>query len=224
MKKIFQIFSSLVLAALSLTACSDNWSPGEETAATGQVRLHSMGVEVSDAENVVSRTASRASQIDLSNFIVTITNAQGMPVAEYLYKDMPGVIVLPVGAYTVNVRSHNVKKAAFDEPYYTGSGSFTIRQDEIVDIGVVTCKFSSIRVSIIFDEALKEKLGDDAKVTVIANDEGSLVFTPAETRSGYFEAVAASTTIIAQFEATLKGESEKVTKTVTFTDGVPGNH
>lgn len=63
---------------------------------------------------------------------------------------------------------------------------------------------------------------DDCKVTVIANDEGRLEFGPEETRSGYFQAIEGSSTLIATFSGTIYGNYEEIRK--VYTDVEAGQH
>ncbi len=218
MKKIFNILMTLGLVA-GLASCSDNWKPASGDDGEGQVSLQSMGVEVSTGENVVSRAT-----VDLSNFIVTITNDQGAQTAQWYYKDMPEIFTLPVGTYTVTVKNREVQKAAWDSPYYLGSKTFQITDGNITNVGVVTCTFANVRVSIQYSDQLREMLTDDVTVEVKCNEVGTLTFTPSETRSAYFEAVEGSTTMVVTFSGTLKGESAPVTLTKTYTDVTGGNH
>lgn len=225
MKKIFQLLLVVAIAA-GFAACSDNWTPADDLSSDlkGEIRLSSLGVEVSETETEVSRL-SRASSVDISNFIVSIVNSTGTVVDEWKYSEMPGVVTLPVGKYTVKVRSHNVQRAAFDEPLYMGSGEIEIVAGEIKDIeSPIVCRLSNIKVSISFSEKLAEMLEDDVEVTVVANDAGTLVFTPDETRAGYFEAVTASTTLIATLEGHIKGQTEPISITRTYTDAGAGKH
>ena len=205
--KLLSIIAILLgtVMTLPLAACHDEVKPGPEAGATGEVNLMSMAVEISNAENVI--VSSRAS-IDLSGFIVEIFNAEGARVQKYAYGDMPGVVTLTAGDYTVKVRSHEVQKAEWDKPYFTGEKAFTVTAGALTDVGIVSCKLSNIRVSIRFTDELRKYMGDDCQVTVIANDQGRLVFTPDETRSGYFEALAGSSTLVAEFSGTVGGNKE----------------
>lgn len=209
---------TLAMAA-GFASCSDNWTPGVADEGEGQVNLRSMGVDISNSEVTVSRA-----EIDLSPFIITITNSTGAEVARWTYASMPELFTLPVGSYTVTVMSHQVQKAAWSAPLYKGSANFQISDGQITDIGVVKCTFANMRVSILYSDELKEKLGDDVTVTVVVNDEGSLVYTPTETRSGYFEVLPGSTTMVATFHGTIQGESAPVTLEKTYADVQAGTH
>lgn len=214
--KILSLFSAVVMA-LSLCSCHDKLGVEPESSDTGTANLRSMAVEVNNAEKVISRAA-----VDLSGFTVQIFNAENAKVLEWKYADMPEIFTLPVGDYRVHVYSHEVKKAAWDEPYFVGDKEFSIVKDDITEIGVVTCKLANIKVSIRYSEELRKYMGEDCKVTVRVNDEGTLEYLPAETRSGYFAAVDGSTTLVAEFNGSIGGYQETLRHTAS--DLEPGQH
>lgn len=206
-----------MMAALVLPSCSESWQPEIET--TGSVALGSLGVDVDKAEKVIPD--SRAS-VDLSSFIITVRNSRDEIKGEWTYSKMPEILTLPVGAYTVDVVSHNEEKAAWDAPLFKGSKSFQIEDSKITDIGVVTCLFSNIKVTIEYSDDLTPLLGDDVKVTVVANDEGTLVFDKNETRAGYFQALDRSTTLVATFTGSVAGYNENLR--IVLNDVEAGQH
>lgn len=215
--KILSLFT-LAAAAIGLSSCDNAWEPAGER--TGSVSLSSLGVEVNKDEVVVSRAAD---DVDISQFQVTIYNAAGEVKGTWTYGSMPEIFTLPVAQnYRVEVISHELQKAEFGKPYYTGSKTFNIEDSKITDIGVVTCKFASIKVTVKFTNALREVMSDDVRVTVVANDEGRLEFTPDETRAGYFAAVDGSSTLVATFRGTVKGYIEDIVK--PFGDVAAGQH
>ncbi len=213
--KIFSLLFTLA-AVFALTGC-DDWEPAQQkfAANTGGVNLGDLNVNVKEA-------TSRAG-IDTSGYLVTIYNTDGT-VASYdgkecswTYSQMPEVMTLAVGSYTVDVRSHAVKKAEWDKPYYKGSAKFEVENNKITDIGTVTCTFASARVEVKFTEDLRNAMGADCKVDVVANDEGLLSWTANdEGRRGYFEVIDGSMTLAATFSGTISGQSVVVKK--VFTD------
>jgi len=202
--------AALLTAALALGSCSSDDLYGTEEGALGSV--YKPGVEVSNVEKVIKDGPSRASY-DISNYILDFyKQGETTPYCTYVYRDMPGTVELPEGAYTVSVRSHDVKKAEWDNPYFTGtSAEFTVAAGEFTEVEPIKCTFSSLKVSIEFGEKLRKVMGDDVQVTVIANDEGKLVYTPSETRSGYFEALDGSVSLVATFTGTVDGHYESIT-------------
>lgn len=218
-----KIYSLTILAAsaFALASCSDDWGGGYDPCAkeTGQLAKNSL--DVINGETII--TTSRDG-VNTSNFIVTIKNNLGEQVGQWYYSQMPELVTLPVATdYTVNVISHNQEKAAWEAPYFESeTKTFDIQNNKITEVGTLTCKLANIRVSIHYSDELRAALGDDCKVTVIANDEGRLEFIPDETRSGYFQALDGSTTLIATLSGTIDGSYEEVRYVIN--DAAAGQH
>lgn len=216
---------SILTAGLLLAgaaSCSDDWNPGDESA-QGSVQLSSLSIDASEIDKVVvNSTQSRA--VDLSDFIVTVTDLKGEDAPRtYTYSSMPEVLMLPVGDYNLEVKSHAVQPAEWDRPYFVGTKTFSIKNGEITNVGVVTCKLASIKVSVVFADDLRAVMGDDVEVTVIVNENASLVFTPNETRAGYFEAKEGTQSFATHFSGTVDGVL--TTSYKAYNDGVEaGQH
>lgn len=213
----YKIFSTIAIATFMMSSCSDNWAPSTDEEGVGQ--LHMEAINVTNAENVINRAS-----VDVSNFIITINNAEGETVKRWKYSEMPEIVTLPVDeGYYIDVISHNQEKAAWDAPFFKGSSEkFNIVKNQLTNAGTITCKLSNIKVSVRFADDLKNIMEDDCKVTVVANDEGMLEFTADETRSGYFQAIEGSTTLIATFSGTIRGSYEEIRK--VYTDVEAGQH
>ena len=223
MRKIYNITALLLLFMVgALTSCDkeDLFPDSDETGATGTVNFRKMLVDVQNEENVV-----RSATVDVNSFMVTVTNTRSQVVEwEGTYGSMPEVMTLKTGDYTVRVNSAENPEADWDSPYFEGSQSFTIVPNDITSVDPVVCKLSNVKVSVIFDDSLKAVMGDDCKVTVAAGS-GSLVFTPEETRSGYFRYVekeGSSPTLVATFSGTVDENLEENLR--TYTEVKPGNH
>lgn len=214
--KIIYIASLFAAAALA-TGCTEEFNYSTEK--TGRVALSTLGVEVESAETVVGDSRST---VDLNPFIVTIYNEAGAQQQQWTYGEMPEIFELPIGKYTVDVKSHNVQKAEWDHPYFTGKRDFEIFNGKITELENVVCKFASLKVTIIFADDLRAVMGDNVKVKVVANDLGELTYTPDETRAGYFEVVDGSMTLAATFSGDVMGYNENFTK--TYTNVAAGQH
>lgn len=188
---------------LAASSCDGAWTPPAE--GEGSLALGTMTVTNDDAEKLVSSSAARADGEDLSQYTVRIRNkATSAIVKEWKYADMPEVIAMPVGDYTVTAESHDVQPAEWDNPYYLGSADFTIESGKITNIGEVSCKFSSIKVTVVFEGEIIGYVGADSKVTIEAGDT-KLEYSPGETRAGYFKKLEGSSTMAVRFDGTLNG-------------------
>lgn len=218
MKKIYNIFMMLAIVVAFSSCSKEKWDFDMDDTAYGEILLSSMTVDVSNAEEVISR-----SSIDISGFIVKIYDASDNSlVKQWTYAEMPEVFTLPVGEYSVNVISHVQESAAWDKPYFEGSKTFTIQDSRITEIGAVVCKLANVKVSIRYSDDLRAVMGDDVVVTVLMNDGGALTYTPSETRAGYFKYIADSHTLVATFSGTVDGNKETLRK--EYTDVAAGQH
>lgn len=202
---------------LGLASCDDNWHFDVEE--EGHLSLASLGLDVNTAEDVISRADG---SVDVSGFTVAIFNASEENVGQWIYSEMPEIVTLPVGDYTVKAYSHEVEKAAWDAPYYEGETTLKIENNKIAEPQTVVCRFASVKVTVTFSDELVEHLDPGYKVTVIANDEGSLEYAQGETRSGFFQALPQSNTLVATFEGSVDGVAETIRK--EFVDVAPGTH
>jgi len=159
---------SLLVALMSVVAFSacDDWTPAEQgayPANTGGVSRSKMDVTVNDEVTAIGRAI-----VDTSDYLVTVTEKGSDVIATYegkpcswTYSTMPQIFTLPVGDYTVRVRSHEPADAAWSEPYYEGSADFTVVNNNVTYIGTVTCDFASVKVEIRFSQELTKAMSDD---------------------------------------------------------------
>ena len=221
------IYSIVAAGALllGLTSCDGRFDYGQE--GEGNLSLGSMNVTNDDAVKLIKNEKSRANDVDLSEYIVKIFEStdEYTPYKTYTYGTMPEVVALPKGDYILSVESHKVQKAEWSKPYFVGSKSFTINAGKITNVGNVVCEFASIKVTVIFDEKLVEAMGnkkDDTKVTIVANEDGSLDFAVNETRAGYFQALPTSNTMVVTFDGYIYGA--KTTERIILTDVAAKQH
>lgn len=228
MKKLFKIAAWMLAAliAVGLSSC-DKENPFEPAPdkAEGTVSFKKMMVEVQNEENIVNAPATRAA-VDVNSFVVTVIDTRTQTAAwSGTYGSMPEVMTLAVGSYEVTVNSGYNPDADWESPYFEGKQSFTVSDGAITTVEPVVCKLSNVKVTIIFDPRLKEKMGDDCKVTVVACDRGRLEYGKEETRSGYFkyiDAEGSQPTLVATFSGTVDENQEDNFR--TYTELKPGNH
>lgn len=201
-----------------LIACDSNWdydtSPAEGVLILPEIELSQDADNAGDAEFVP----------DLSDFTVTLTDSRGESVAHWLYGEMPAEISLPAGSYMLTAESHHQEKAVWSNPYYAGSSArIDITEGEAESPATIVCSMASVKVSVIYPDYLIEFIDPESVVRVEANDEGVLEFSPGETRSGYFQVVEGSTSMVATFLGSILGEPFQ--QVISVYDHIaPGQH
>ena len=192
MNKVFYLIMTAVASILLFTACDRETLPyekdkgGNDPTALGELNLNSLKIGVNTDE--ISSSSTR-STIDVSGYLLTIyEEGEAEPVKSFAYGEMPEIISLLVGSYTVEVSSHEPEAAEWEKPHYYASQSFDIKKNETTDLGTITCRLRSIKTTIEFTDDLKVLLGDDVNVKIVANTNGELNFAKDEARAGYFKA------------------------------------
>ncbi|MCM1291561.1 MAG: DUF4493 domain-containing protein [Prevotella sp.] len=231
MKSIYKLLLGL-LPIFALASCSqDNpFGNGEYDGPVGKLSTKSLLIEYQNDENVVrpsspAKLKKYVGNVDKADFdIAFIKNGAEEPTLTYKYSEMPEIVTLPVGKWSVRASYGENQIAGFEAPYFAGEKEFEIKENEITDnIGTVTAKFANVRVTILFDTPLISHMSDDSKVTVKVGDKGILEFTKdTQDRSGYFAYVEDSHTLAAEFSGKIDGADDS--RVVTFSDVQPGNH
>lgn len=212
MKNIFLICFTLMVVLFTFSACHSEKMETGATDVTGQLSLASMKMEV-DLKVDTVYPQSRAG-VDVSNFLLTIKNSQGEQVEQYTYSEMPEIISLPVGTYTVVASSAEAATNGFDIPFYTGSTEqFTIKENELTEVSALTCRLANVMISVEYDEELRKLMGEDVVTTVKIGDN-SLDIPSSETRKAYLIAPASAGSMDITLKGTIDGESVTEVKRV----------
>lgn len=212
MKNIFLICFTLMVVLFTFSACHSEKMETGTTGVTGQLSLASMKMEV-DLKVDTVYPQSRAG-VDVSNFLLTIKNSQGEQVEQYTYSEMPEIISLPVGTYTVVASSAEAATNGFDVPFYTGSTEqFTIKENELTEVSALTCRLANVMISVEYDEELRKLMGEDVVTTVKIGDN-SLDIPSSETRKAYLIAPASAGSMDITLKGTIDGESVTEVKRV----------
>ena len=220
MKKYFLICLTLLAGMLAFTACHSEVMEGQSTG-KGELNLASMTAEVNMEVETVYLGSRAESGTDFSNYIVTVYDAQSQKVNQWKYSEMPEIVSLAVGTCTVEVTSAEAPTNGFDIPYYKGSTTCEIKENEIVDVPAITCKLANMMFSVEYDEEFKSKMSEDVVTTITVGDN-SLEIPSSETRKAYLVAPGGGTTSVT---VTLKGtiDGEVIEYSERF-DGKTGVH
>ena len=159
-------------------------------------------------ETVKPKTRAEETQPDVDQFIVEITDAEGTPVYKDTYANLraetdetDGKMELPVGSYTLEVRSEepSSKLADWEHPVYFATRDFAIEKDKETPLEEIVCTLNNIKVTVACSKDLADRL-TDATVSTVTLGEKSMIFEKGEARAAYFTSLAELNTL--QFNLT----------------------
>lgn len=200
MKKIFLICFTLIASTLLFCACHTE-SMEDIVNAKGNLSLSSMKVGVNLDVDVVYLDSRAVSEIDLSNYIVTIYDKYSQRAGQWVYSEMPEIVSLAVGTYTVEVKSAAEPSNGFDIPYYKGTATCEVKENQVTEGLEISCKLANMLFTVEYDESFQDKISEDV-VTTITIGENSLQIPASESRKAYLIAPDSET---ASMEVSLKG-------------------
>ena len=211
MKNIFLICLTLMTMLFMFSACHSEKMDPDTTDVTGQVSLASLKMEI-DLKLDTVYPKSRAG-VDVSGFLITINNSEGVQAEQYTYSEMPEIISLPVGNYTIIASSAAEAANGFDAPFYKGSTTFTVEENKLTEVSSLTCTLANVMNSVEYAEDLRALMSDDV-VTTIKIGTNSLDIPVAETRKAYLIAPASTGVMEITLKGTIEGETVNVSERV----------
>ncbi len=214
------IFTGFLASAtiIALSGC-DKEAPFLPNTFEGQLNCNALSVDYINSN-------TRATNVNTGDFTVNFINTKSNEtIKSFIYSEMPEIVTLPAGDYTAEAVYGENKDAAWDNPVYNGSSSFSIQAGKITDeVDPIECSLSNMKVEVdVLDETGNDLLGDDIKVLVKAGATGQLTYDGTHKGSiGYFQYVDGSETITAQFSGTIGGDLITL-PAVTYDNAAPGN-
>lgn len=209
----------LVCAAVSMVlfaACQKTAVNGK--AGNGYLSFAEFSLDVDDA--IETKAAVAAS----GNYTIIIFDAEENEVLSTTYTDVKNngdMISLTAGTYTLVARSsvEDVPTAAFEQPVYGTSSSFSITAGEVTTVGELTCTLLQCKVTVSYsDEFLASITGaGSTKVAVTAGYPLEYALNADATydqSTGYF-AVEDECTMEVIFSGSIEGKTQKMTKIFT---------
>lgn len=202
------LFTLTALMALLFSSCHSEEMRMKETG-KGEVSLAkftlSVEVEIGNIE------FSRASDIDVSNYIVTIKDAKGEEVGHWIYGEMPEIISLAVGNYTVEAASSSQPTTGIDKPYYKGEQEFTIEANKLTEVETIECKLANICVTFDFTDEFAKLIEDDFEAVFKIGDNSVKMTKADEGKKAYLPAVSEKNSLDITWKGTLDGEAKEGT-------------
>lgn len=148
---------------------------------TSEAGLGSVSFNIS-SDNSEYVTKAELPQVDVNTFKVKITGKDNGYSEEWTsVSEMPGVLELVSGNYTVTATSPDAKPVAWDQPVYGGSQDFTVMVGKVSNVNL-KCSITNMMVTINpTDDFLNELTGWNVTVT---SEDGHLTWNRTEYDEG----------------------------------------
>lgn len=227
MKKI--LTAMIVLAVAVLSGCNRNERYGK-TEGTAELSLSiSSEGEFTPLPATKAETSEDDVKVDVNDFRLVIKSSEGSEVESWSrFAEVPAVIGLDPGSYTIEASSPGQKAVDWTQPKYFGSQSVTVTPGEVENVAIV-CKLSNMKVTVRTTEKFDSEI-EDFTVTVSAKDyAGIMAFTKAivtEGRSAYFDPTALTVDINATRKAKegVEIENMNIIQTMEIPAGAAQDH
>lgn len=248
MKTFTKILMAAAAAAMLATGCvnedpaykNDPGPTPTDPNAKGYLSLGDMTMRViidtqtetqpDDTGDETTKPASRAAaddapQPDVSGYLVEITDKEGQSVYKSTYAELgakvteEGKLELPVGSYTLTVRSEAAEATpavGWEHPVYGASRDFAIRKNETTPLDEVVCTLTNIKVTFMCSKDLSDMLTPNSVATVSLGAVQE-TFAKDETRAAYFLPQADASTLLFHLEGAFvekPDEPVRVNKTI----------
>ena len=147
------VYAIMIIAAAVLCGCKK--ARPEGGIGTLQLKASASGDYITKSTNS-----------DIREFVITIDRpADGWQRVYPRYADMPQNVELSSGNYTVTASSVDRMDAAWDQPIYQGSASFTIAAGQMTPVSLV-CTLANMKVTVVPSENFLNELTQfEVKVT-----------------------------------------------------------
>ena len=166
----------LPFMVMCLLSC-DMLGPGAATAeAEGQLRI-------SFACSPDQLTRSMYEIPDTSDFILTVSNADGDVIYNGPHGDSPEAIMVKPGSYTVSAVSAKFSKPAFSSPQFGDEQCVIVPQGGVADVKL-TCSQMNCGIKLSIDPNFLTACPDG--VLFLKSSEGKLMYSYSEKRIAYF--------------------------------------
>lgn len=210
--KIRYCMFALAAASLLMGACSKEHPFIPDNTSEGQVLKTALDVSASNENIQITRAAS--ADYNLNDFnIAFVPDGNSTSLKSFKYGEMPDVVNLPAGKYTVTASYGEDRVAEWENPYFFGvSEVFEVAPMEITSfIEPIECSLQNIKVTVEYNSELLAMMGSDAYVEVKVGDNSGLNFSKSERRAGYFRHTE-ETTLVATFHGEINGANVVETK------------
>lgn len=212
---IYSFLGSLLLGSCAAEAPFEG--PGEPERKLVEFPKSALDFDVMADEDIKVQTRAGEDEVNLDDFVINFLRNDGTNVKTVKYGEMPDIIMLPQGTYTISATYGDKSlDAAWNNPVFDGiSGEFNVTKDEISTIDPIKCYLSNVKVNIDFSSLLTDAMSDDSYVEVkVANRTGLQYNKETGNKSGYFR-VENEETLVATFNGKINGADVSETKSLS---------
>ena len=221
MKKTLIIIAMAASAVLA-ASCHKDDQFSKDKAQDGTLSFASF--TISEDQEVVTK----ASEADGSYAIIIYDSDENIA-AQTTYSAVKAAdykMTLPAGKYTLVARStaDAVPTAAFEQPVYGTSTSFTITAGQTTTLGSLTCTLLQCKVTVSYSDEFLQMVTGTGSATVTVTSGYPLEYDMSysglkasyDQKAGYFAVNNGSnTTMEVTFKGSIEGKSQKMTKSFT---------
>lgn len=136
-----------------------------------------------------SGVPEEAEELSPDLFNISIYDASGTRVHYFnSYQEMlaqGAVLMLPEGTYTVKAALGELQEAAFDAPYYEGTGTITVKAREVATV-TMDCVLANKKITIVPSEDFLKNFWPNYTI-ILTNGRGILTQKHQDSRTAYFK-------------------------------------
>lgn len=224
MKKLFNLPLILLAALVTFSSCEreklDYGLDKDDVKSVKEGKLDLATMKAS-LKVEVENEQTKASTVNLDNYLVTIYDENKEQVDQWKYKDLPEIITLNVGEYEVKAESHEPEPVEWDTPFYAGNKDIVIQEATVTEVEEIICRLSNVKVSVRYTDELWQHISGTPKVEVSLGSTAA-TFEGDEQRAAYFQAEPEGNILIAFFTATIDGQ--EMTQRNVFKEVRAGDH
>ena len=162
------IYVVLTAAAMVFAGCK------EQSAEVGKTGLR---LKISAKGTYVDKVVKSSGNVNVDDFVVLIEKKDGKFSGEWTYAELPSLIELSSGEYSVTVTSPEMDPVAWDQPSYAATKDFAIVNGFITPVDMV-CTLQNMKNSVYCSQYFMDQLTEfNVKVS---NEDGLLVWSSDE--------------------------------------------
>lgn len=166
MKKL--IYIAMAATAMVFVSCKEDLV--EETPTGLQLKISAEGT-------YVDKVVKSAESVNIDAFIVSVEKKDGKFAKTWVYAELPSLVELSSGEYTITVTSPETEAVAWEQPSYAATKDIAIVNGAVTPVDMV-CTLQNMKNSVYCSQHFMDQLTDfNVK---ISNEDGFLVWTADE--------------------------------------------